>query len=326
MTDTSTPLATSALAEVPTLSVKGLYKEFRIRGRGSGTVIPVNEVSFDIPRGTTTALVGESGSGKSTLSRIIMGLYTPERGTVELDGQRISGLSARRLRPHRADFQMVFQNPLLSFDPMFTIGTSIREVMRLSADRPTDPDAAIGELLDSVGLSPAFASLRPRGVSGGELQRAAIARAVSAYPKLLVLDEPTSALDVSIQGQVLALLEKMQKERGMAYLMATHDLKVVRLTSHQVIVLYRGRVVERASTTDIFADARHPYTISLLAAEHGQIAGESTVDTTHGDGCPVLGGDCPEPQHLEQIGPDRWVRCWRHYDGPGKRSSAQPAG
>ena len=311
----------SAVTETPTLSVKNLYKEFPIRGRGRGTVIPVNDVSFDIPRGTTTALVGESGSGKSTLSRIIMGLYTPERGTVELDGQRISGVSAGKLRPLRADFQMVFQNPLLSFDPMFTIGTSIREVMRLAADRPADPEAAVAELLDSVGLSPSFASLRPRGVSGGELQRAAIARAVSAYPKLLVLDEPTSALDVSIQGQVLALLAKLQAERGMAYLMATHDLKVVRLTSHQVIVLYRGRVVERGATDDIFADARHPYTISLLAAEHGRVAGSAEVPpVAHGE-CPVLGGDCPEPLHFEELSPGRWVRCWRDYDGPGQRMS-----
>jgi ABC-type glutathione transport system ATPase component len=288
----------------PVLEVVSLRKEFKVRaatGLGKTTIVPVNDVSFEIHRGRTTALVGESGSGKSTLSRLIMRLYTPEAGSIRLLGTPIESLGHRALRPHRHRLQMVYQNPLLSFDPSQTIGTSIREVMRLAPEQPADSEHAVGELLTAVGLSPAFAALRPRGVSGGELQRAAIARAISAYPDLLVLDEPTSALDVSIQGQVLSLLRTLQAERGMAYLMATHDLKVVRLTSHEVIVLYRGRIVEKAPTAELFADPLHPYTISLLAAEDGDPAAATRAERTSwlDDG---------ENTTLDEVSPSHWVR------------------
>ncbi|WP_353807595.1 ABC transporter ATP-binding protein [Agromyces sp. SYSU T00194] len=294
----------------PLLRVRNVRKEFRVRGTvGRRTIRPVDDVSFDIPHGRTVALVGESGSGKSTLARLIMGLHRPDAGAIELAGAPLSGLSARRSRARRHELQMVFQNPLLSFDPMRTIGWSIGEVLRLDPERPADRDRRVAELLTSVGLSSAFAGLRPRGVSGGELQRAAIARAIASAPKLLVLDEPTSALDVSIQGQVLALLERMQEERGMTYLMATHDLKVVRLTSHEVIVLFRGRIVERATTSALFAAPRHPYTRRLFRAE---LAGEAAEETTVGAECPVVGGDCPEPHHEVVLSADHVVRCWRH--------------
>lgn len=303
----------------PVLSVRSLRKEFVIRGKaGSGrkTIVPVNDVSFDILPGRTMALVGESGSGKSTLARMIMRLYKPEGGTISIDGAEIQSLSRRDLRPLRRQFQMVFQNPLLSFDPSMTIGDSIAEVLRLSGRLSREERTRrIGELLTDVGLSPSFADLRPRGVSGGELQRAALARAISVYPKLLVLDEPTSALDVSIQGQVIALLERLQKERGMAYLFATHDLRVVRLTSHDVMVVYRGRVVERATTDEIFRDARHPYTLSLFAAEGVTGAGHSGAS---GRGtCPLGEGECDESDHLVEVSATHWVRCWRAYEGPG---------
>jgi peptide/nickel transport system ATP-binding protein len=305
---------------VPALSVRGVRKEFVIRGKaGSGRkkVIPVNDVSFDIMPGRTMALVGESGSGKSTLSRLIMRLYRPEEGSIAVNGVEIQNLGRRRLRALRNEFQMVFQNPLLSFDPAMTIGDSIAEVLRLAGPLSrAERVQRIGELLTDVGLSPTFARLRPRGVSGGELQRAALARAISANPKLLVLDEPTSALDVSIQGQVLALLERLQRERGIAYLFATHDLRVVRMTSHDVMVVYRGQVMEKASTAEIFEGARHPYTLSLFAAEGVK---SPDVATTLGvDQCPFGEADCPEGGHLVELTPTHVVRCWREYAGPGK--------
>jgi ABC-type glutathione transport system ATPase component len=304
----------------PVLSVRSVRKQFVIRGKaGSGrkVIVPVDDVSFDIFPGRTMALVGESGSGKSTLARLIMRLYRPESGEILIDGAEIQSLSRRQLRPLRHKFQMVFQNPLLSFDPSRTIGSSIAEVLRLSGRLSREErDRVIGELLTDVGLSPGFARLRPRGVSGGELQRAALARAVSVYPRLLVLDEPTSALDVSIQGQVLALLERLQRERGMAYLFATHDLRVVRLTSHDVMVVYRGKVVERASTDEIFSGARHPYTLSLFAAEGVRAPEIPFVAGT--DVCSFGEDGCTGDTHIVSISPTHTVRCWREYSGPGK--------
>ena len=306
--------------QIPVLSVRSVRKQFVIRrkaGSGRKVIVPVDDVSFDILPGRTMALVGESGSGKSTLARLIMRLYRPEAGEIVIDGVAVQSLSRRQLRPHRHKFQMVFQNPLLSFDPSRTIGSSIAEVLRLTGRLSRgEREKAIGDLLTDVGLSPAFAQLRPRGVSGGELQRAALARAVSVYPRLLVLDEPTSALDVSIQGQVLALLERLQRERGMAYLFATHDLRVVRLTSHDVIVVYGGKIVERASTDEIFSGGRHPYTLSLFAAEGIRapdvpIAAGSSV-------CPFGDEACTDDTHIVAVSPTHSVRCWREYVGPGK--------
>lgn len=317
-----------APAPTPVLSVRSLRKTFTIRGqRGTGkkTITPVDNVSFDIMPGRTMALVGESGSGKSTLARLIMRLYKADAGAIEIDGVEIQSLARRPLRALRNKFQMVFQNPLLSFDPSMTIGSSIAEVHRLARGNAGERKAEIAQLLIDVGLSPAFADLRPRGVSGGELQRAALARAISVYPRLLVLDEPTSALDVSIQGQVLALLAKLQRERGMAYLFATHDLKVVRLTSHDVIVLYRGRVVERATTEEIFSDPRHPYTLSLFAAE--RVASPSSLaalDIENGAAvCPLGSGSCAGDDHTLELTPTHWVRCWREYEGPGLAGAPQ---
>lgn len=301
----------------PVLSARGLRKEFRVRG--AGRVVAVDDVSFDVASGRTTALVGESGSGKSTLLRLIMGLHRPHGGVVELDGVRLFDLRGRRLRRQRASYQMVFQNPLLSFDPVYTIGASIWEVMRLAPEQPADRVAAIADLLISVGLSPDFAELRPRQVSGGELQRAAIARAMSVHPKLLVLDEPTSALDVSIQAQVLALLASLQRERGMAYLLATHDLAMVRRISHDVVVLFGGRLVELASTSELFRNPMHPYTGSLLATERGvETVADAVVPAVRiADGCPLTGTPCPEPLHLVETSPGHLVRCWLGYEGPG---------
>ncbi|MFT4122771.1 MAG: ABC transporter ATP-binding protein [Microbacteriaceae bacterium] len=298
-------------AGAPALRVTGVRKEFRVRGRlGRRVIRPVDDVSFTVPAGSTVALVGESGSGKSTLSRLVVGLHRPDAGSIELGGAPLSALRGSRLRARRHELQMVFQNPLASFDPAHSIGRSVREVLRLDPDAPADPGGRVDELLTAVGLGPAFAPMRPHRVSGGELQRASIARAIAASPALLVLDEPTSALDVTIKGNVIALLRQLQAERGISYLMTTHDLGVVRTISHQVIVLHRGRIVERAATGDIFADARHPYTLRLLRAEQGLVPVPEPAESR--DGCPLLGGDCPEAHHEVEVTPAHFVRCWRH--------------
>src|SRR5438552_500147 len=205
------------------LEVDSLRKSFHSRGvfaRGSRSISAVDGVSFTVERGKTTALVGESGCGKSTLARLILHLHDADSGRIVLLGKSVEGLSQRAFRPFRRHVQMVFQNPLASFDPMYTIGGSIGEVMKL---RPAagSHGARIGELLTEVGLSPRFARLKPREVSGGELQRAAIARALAAHPDLVVMDEPTSALDVSIRGQVLTLMRDLQSRHSLSYLIAT---------------------------------------------------------------------------------------------------------
>lgn len=318
------------IADGPLLEVTGLRKSFLARaGNGSGRIIvpAVDGVSFRMERARTTALVGESGSGKSTLARLIMGLYRTDAGSVTLSGTRIDNLRGRQLRSQRRNLQMVFQNPLLSFDPMLTIGTSVREVARLSTDPQATSPAAIAHLLGEVGLSTSFARLLPRGVSGGELQRAAIARAISAHPELVVLDEPTSALDVSIQGQVLNLLRRLQDDRGIGYLLATHDLKVVRLISHEVLVLYLGQIVEMGPTSSVLGDPRHPYTAGLVAAESEgrvgvaessiRISGALTYPAAGYAGCRLVGrcplaiDRCHEPQPLLEVSAGHLSRCWR---------------
>ena len=214
----------------------------------------IDGVSFALGRGRTTALIGESGCGKSTLARTILHLYRPDAGSIRLRGEEVAQLGDGAFRSRRRHVQMVFQNPLTSFDPVHTIGSSIGEVMRLRVPAG-DLKGQVGELLEEVGLSARFAALKPRNVSGGELQRAAIARALSAQPELVVMDEPTSALDMSIQGQVLQLLRELQQRHGTSYLIATHDLRSARLIADEVIVLYLGQIVEQGPAAEVL-DAR----------------------------------------------------------------------
>jgi oligopeptide/dipeptide ABC transporter ATP-binding protein len=314
----------------PVLEVRDLHKTFHsgsVLG-GRRTIPAVDGVSFSLAKGRTTALLGESGCGKSTLARTILHLYRADAGQILLLGQEVQGLSESAFRPHRRHVQMVFQNPLASFDPVHSIGSSIGETMRLR--RSDGPD--VGELLTEVGLSPRFASLKPRAVSGGELQRAAIARALSTRPELVVMDEPTSALDMSIQGQVLRLLAELQARHELSYLIATHDLRAVQLVAHDVIVMYLGQVVESGPTSAVFGRPRHPYTRGLLYAH--DLAGRSeekdrtlrirgTLRTPEPgyEGCRLVGRcplavrKCQEPQALTEVAPGRSVRCWRAVAG-----------
>ncbi|MBB4192863.1 peptide/nickel transport system ATP-binding protein [Rhizobium aethiopicum] len=259
------------------LDVKGLRTVFRIR---SGEVTAVNSIDLTVAAGETLALVGESGSGKSVTSLSVMRLLTRNIGAIAAGSihlkrkngavSNLVSLAEHEMRAIRGnDVGMVFQEPMSSLNPVYTIGDQISEPIRIHrwADRKTAMDAAVA-LLDSVGIPDARrrAGQYPHELSGGMRQRATIAMALACDPTLLIADEPTTALDVTIQAQILALLQKLQRERGMAMLFVTHNLGVVAEIAHRVVVMYAGRIVETGPVAEVFRNPRHPYTIGLMAS------------------------------------------------------------
>lgn len=242
----------------PVLSVSSLVKRF-------GAVTAVDGVGFELMPGASLGIVGESGSGKTTTARILAGLDAPTSGTVLLAGEPVTGRSRRdRLRRARL-LQMIFQDPYGSFDPRQTIAESIAEPMRLHLPGTAkDRRDRVAELLDQVGLSARAGGSLPRDLSGGQRQRAAIARALGIRPRVLVLDEAVAALDVSIQAQILTLLDELRRDTGIAYVFVSHDLAVVRHITDTAVVMRHGRIVERGATETILRDPRHPYTRLLL--------------------------------------------------------------
>jgi peptide/nickel transport system ATP-binding protein len=252
------------------LSVQGLKVHFPIRSgivlnRTVGAVRAVDGVDLEIEEGTTLGLVGESGCGKSTLGRAVLRLAPVTEGRVLFDGVDVAGLRGEQLRRIRQDMQMVFQDPLASLNPRQSVETILTEPLRahgIAYDRRT----RVRELLDQVGLPPSAAQKYPHEFSGGQRQRIGIARAIALEPRFVITDEPVSALDVSIQAQVLNLLEELQQQLGLTYLVIAHDLAVVRHVSDEVAVMYLGGIVEQAPSDDLYSEPLHPYTKALMSA------------------------------------------------------------
>lgn len=257
----------------PLLSVRGLEVHFPVtKGvlleRRVGTVKAVDGIDLTIRRGETLGLVGESGCGKTTVGRAILQLVRPTAGSIIFDGTEIGALDAAALRMLRRRVQLIFQDPYASLNPRMSIGEAIAEPIRLHGLRRTEADvrARVGELLDLVGLSPSYAARFPHEFSGGQRQRIGIARALACEPDLLVCDEPVSALDVSIQAQVVNLMQDLQERLGLAYLFIAHGLAVIKHISHRVAVMYLGKVVETGNKQAIYSAPAHPYTRALLSA------------------------------------------------------------
>ncbi|MEM9564527.1 MAG: ATP-binding cassette domain-containing protein [Actinomycetota bacterium] len=258
--------------EEPLVRVKNLVKHFPItKGiifkRQIGAVRAVDDVSFEIYRGETLGLVGESGSGKSTTGRTMLRLYEPTSGAVEFRGADVAALSGGDLRQMRRHMQMIFQDPHASLNPRMTVGSIIEEPIREHRLVPKDmQDDRIRDLLETVGLNRQFANRYPHEFSGGQRQRIGIARALAVEPDFIVADEPISALDVSIQAQVVNLLQDLQKELDLTYLFIAHDLSMIRYICDRVAVMYKGKIVEYAETDELYENPVHPYTQVLLSA------------------------------------------------------------
>ena len=236
--------------------------------RAVAQIKAVDDISFFVRRGETLGLVGESGCGKTTTGRCILQLYKPTAGSIMFEGQELTGLSTRQMRTMRRQMQVIFQDPFSSLNPRMTAGNIIGEplVVHGLVKSKTEYRERVAELLQNVGLNPYMADRFPHEFSGGQRQRIGVARALSVDPKLIVCDEPVSALDVSIQAQVINLLEDLQERFDLTYLFIAHDLSVVRHISDRVAVMYLGRLVEIADRNDIYRNPYHPYTKALLSA------------------------------------------------------------
>ena len=261
-----------ASTDGPLLEVTDLVKHFPIKSgvlfdRTVGAVQAVDGVSFSIQEGETLGLVGESGCGKSTLSRTILQLVEPTSGSVRFEGEEIAGLKKRRMRPLRREMQMIFQDPYASLNPRKRVGNIIGDQMAIHGIGDADErrDEAKG-LLERVGLSAEHYNRYPHEFSGGQRQRVGVARALALRPKVIIADEPVSALDVSIQAQIINLLEDLQDEFNLTYLFVAHDLGVVRHVADKVAVMYLGKIVEIGPAEEVYANPVHPYTEALLSA------------------------------------------------------------
>ncbi|MEZ5931771.1 MAG: ATP-binding cassette domain-containing protein [Alphaproteobacteria bacterium] len=276
------------MSAAPLLEVSDLVKHFPLKG--GGVIHALNGVSLAQTPGETIGIVGESGCGKSTLARVILRLLEPTGGRITFEGRDLIGLSKPAMREKRRAMQMIFQDPLASLDPRFTIGAAIEEPLIIHGlGTKTERRAKVLELLDMVGLGTEAVSRYPHEFSGGQRQRIGIARALAVEPKLVIADEPVSALDVSIQSQILNLLAELRERLALSLLFISHDLAVVRYISDRIAVMYLGQIVEFGEADRIYRDAAHPYTQALISAVPEPMPGRRQQRI-------VLKGDVPNPE------------------------------
>ncbi len=318
----TTPATGSAVGEgggvgasEPLLRVRGLRKHFPLtRGivvkKTIGAVRAVDGVDLDLHRGETVGLVGESGCGKSTVSKLLVALEKPTEGQILYKGQDVARMSARELKRYRRQVQIIFQDPYASLNPRMTAGDIVAESWSIHPDIAPKKGRLqrTQELLDTVGLNPDYVNRYPHQFSGGQRQRIGIARALALQPELIVCDEPVSALDVSVQAQVVNLLEDLQDDVGLSYLFIAHDLSVVRHISDRVAVMYLGRIVEEGSAEQVYGQPSHPYTQALLSSvplHEPALRGQKDRI--------LLQGDVPSPANPPS-GCRFRTRCWKAQD------------
>ncbi len=320
------------MAETPLLRISNLKKYFPIRGglfsREVARVHAVDDVTFSLMKGETLGLVGESGCGKSTTGRCILRLIEPTAGEVWFEDKNVTTLDKRSLRHLRRDMQIIFQDPYASLNPRMTVGSIIGEalVIHKLAKSKREREERVVHLLETVGLNADHLRRYPHEFSGGQRQRIGIARALAVSPKLIVADEPVSALDVSIQAQVINLLEDLQKQFNLTYLFIAHDLSVVEHISTRVAVMYLGKIVEIAPAKELYTNPKHPYTEALLSAvpipdpavKRKRILLEGDVPSPikppsgcrFHTRCPIRVPSCSEnEQVLKEVSPNHWVAC-----------------
>lgn len=315
------------------LEVNDLVKDYPIGGSGFGNrnLRAVDKVGFAVKPGETLAFVGESGSGKSTIGRCLLNLTETTAGEIKFRGNLIQNLPEKHFRAYRKELQIVFQSPIGSFNPRMKVGDALLEPMQLRDD--LEKSQYLGEakrLMEQVGLEELFLERYPNQMSGGQLQRVGVARALASQPELIFLDEPTSNLDLSIRGQIINLLLDQQEKLGLSYVLVTHDLRVVQFMADRVAVLYLGQCVEMASSKAIFTQTLHPYTRGLFAAimigdddkfrekrRSFQLRGEVLRLEPNYEGCrlirrcPFSVKSCEQRQELREIKPGHWSRCSR---------------